>query len=705
MRRRGYRMGRLIIVVFLFALAAALGVILWLAPPPTPTTRPAATAPSSRPAAAAIAPPVDAPAATVAAEPTAPRSLADLAGEIDPRLAAAGAPASRLPLDQCAAYVLDLPVHLAGDGSLWIADPRVAARIDHDNVRLVPRPVLYVARSRRPADARAPVPLFRAPDGVAVERHGRSIRIGARDDYRFDHALPLGDRLLVPTARGASLLDPSGDAPEQHLDLADAATETRLAAARRGVIAFARGGRAAWFTLETSALLNAADWPPTIVALAPMGDGSVLQVRQDDTGDAEMRLVALESTPVDEAQIAAMVARLSDPDPAVRQAAEHELLGYGEAHWPALEGMLPGQPPEAQVRLRRILRERFAPSLGGLRLAGGPIEVASELADGGVVVHAPEGVLLPRQDQDGQTPRVRRPGLVALRPGRAVGLVPPLIARDYAGASTPIDAWGDEWIISLPGVGPRRLMGNHLSPLAREDGHRAFTRLLGVDARGRWLLRDEADPRRTLVIDPWLPDPTPRLASWTIPVPGGRAGWTANGWPVIERGGAWVLREAAWQALPPDDLLSAPAASDAAVDHALLRDDDDATWSIGADHVVRRTADGAARTIALPPGDFAPHARPRLVDAGDRGLFLLDRPGRVLRLTPGPDPRIDAVFVAPTLAAEPVRAWLDPAGRLAIVDDAPALTLLFVQGPPPRALRDLIPAGELRELQSLAPPR
>ena len=74
--------------------------------------------------------------------------------------------------------------------------------------------------------------------------------------------------------------------------------------------------------------------------------------------------------------------------------------------------------------------------------------------------------------------------------------------------------------------------------------------------------RPDADRR------PDAPDPRPKLPVWTVNVGGGQVGWTDEGWPVMERGGAWVLKDGAWASIKGDNIdrqfktAVAPSATD-----------------------------------------------------------------------------------------------------------------------------------------------
>src|SRR5207249_1605616 len=97
---------------------------------------------------------------------------------------------------------------------------------------------------------------------------------------------------------------------------------------------------------------------------------------------------------------------------------------------------------------------------------------------------------------------------ISLRPGRAIELLEPVLTREASLDKQHFFAFGDEWIVSDPVQGPRRLLGNHLEPLLRKE-EASFAHVVGVDRRGRWLFRKSADAPQTLVLDPTLPDPTP----------------------------------------------------------------------------------------------------------------------------------------------------------------------------------------------------
>src|SRR5208282_5251750 len=116
------------------------------------------------------------------------------------------------------------------------------------------------------------------------------------------------------------------------------------------------------------------------------------------------------------------------------------------------------------------------------------------------------------------------------RPGPSVQLLPPGLTRQLGGVSQ-LTAFRDEWIATRPDLGPMRFLPpDQLTPLLRPSELR-FSTLVGIDSRGRWIFRPPDARTPSLILDPMLPDPTPRLAVWLIDS-GKEVGWNAAGWPV-----------------------------------------------------------------------------------------------------------------------------------------------------------------------------
>jgi hypothetical protein len=103
--------------------------------------------------------------------------------------------------------------------------------------------------------------------------------------------------------------------------------------------------------------------------------------------------------------------------------------------------------------------------------------------------------------------------------------------------------------------------------------------------------------------------------------------------------------------------------------------------------------DSGGKRITWPLPPTATGAGPATLIAGKSGkLFLFNQSGRVLRIsrTPaGAEPfTLDATFTRniPSVA-KPTRIWLDPAGRIDIVDGS-RLSILFPDGYIPRAISE-----------------
>src|SRR5207253_615636 len=84
---------------------------------------------------------------------------------------------------------------------------------------------------------------------------------------------------------------------------------------------------------------------------------------------------------------------------------------------------------------------------------------------------------------------------------------------------------------------------------------------IGKDHAGRWLFRDPAQlgtrnsELRTLILDPTLPDPIPKLPVWTYRVDNGTVGWDQRDWPVIKAGSAFAIEEASFRVLADKDRM------------------------------------------------------------------------------------------------------------------------------------------------------
>jgi hypothetical protein len=271
--------------------------------------------------------------------------------------------------------------------------------------------------------------------------------------------------------------------------------------------------------------------------------------------------------------------------------------------------------------------------------------------------------------------------------------------------------------------GPQRLYGNHLEPLLGKE-EVAFRHVVGFDRRGRWLFRKPGDDSKTLILDPTLPDPTPKLPVWRMPVAKGLVGWNKENWPAVKGSAnlvknldAWALHAKSWQPIDPanDQFITqlGPTGASAATPtpaqppattrpHGppLLTDKDGRTYYEGRELLV--VTDQRGRTVKWPlPAEAVGKAEKVWLVRSDEGLlFLFNQPGRVVRIKPTPDKpepyAVEKVFVDRIPNSDKIqRIWLDPANRICIAYEKNKLAILFPTGRVPKDLALMILAKEL----------
>src|SRR5258706_4320871 len=231
----------------------------------------------------------------------------------------------------------------------------------------------------------------------------------------------------------------------------------------------------------------------------------------------------------------------------------------------------------------------------------------------------------------------------------------------------------------------------------------------------------------SLVIDPTLPDPLPRLPVWHISVKQGSVGWTADDSPVTKSGGAWAWGTRDWRALdektekmlsapedvplPPEFKLDLPATAPstnptthpatsptliAPGEKPLLRDADGCFYFDGKTSLKIISKTGKV-TIWPLPGPAVGDAEPWLVRTPQGLLFLFNQPGRVLRIRPTPNASqpfaLDATFSRNIPNERPTRMWLDPDGRIIMAYGGNQLAIFFPLGVIFPASDLVIPAG------------
>jgi hypothetical protein len=357
----------------------------------------------------------------------------------------------------------------------------------------------------------------------------------------------------------------------------------------------------------------------------------------------------------------------------------------GPTIFPTLEQLHDDLPVEAQLRVERVLGQRFTPTLGGLTPLPGPVETFARFATGGCALKLPVGGTVVEEGFD----RPVVPAFVSIRPGRFVDRLPLAVSEGLIGRST-LHAFGNELVVVDHTLGPRRWVGSRLQTLLAKP-LRHYTQLIGIDAAGRWLLRDPAKPGRTLILDRSLPDITPRLPAWTV-TSLDQTGWSANDMPMAVRNKqTFVLDENGWRRPKPEETLStvvpppAPARSGDGTEYTIDREGIRVTPS---QTTTQATTRATTRTFDLQ----SKSATPTILFAAGR-LFVQTEPGKFLRFRPTPAGEqplvLEAAFDKQIPLESCKRIWLDPTGRIVFATDT-SLTITFPDGHVPAGLANAV---------------
>ena len=689
---------------------------------------------------------VEAPATRPATRPAEPEpivSFLDYARDADPALEEAEPSDLPVTFEEAAKVAVDDPVYLDPSGNLWITSDRGRDPADliadgeflRDNQAfVVTEPVAY-ARWRAGDDGLPDVELVLERDDGGHDWLHRLGRVSLPDaEYDFAQAVVWDDRLVVPTRGGVAVLTPTGRVEDvakflrrmrtvprdewpdtsggveiRQATLTDdpAAPPAQVRTDGRGLLAwvpwdeglYSPGGRgvARFLDGEWSILPEQAGWSPRPVHLMPLTDGSVLQLSLQAGGDFDLRTMPLNDLGIERDAIEQAVADLTHPDKAAREAAYAQLAQAGAAVRPVLEDLRDSARGRAQRQIDDLLAAGDSPSLGGIRPEPGPVAVRERLGDGGAVLEFPSGVSLP--DVAGVNV-LHRPGFVVVRPGRRVGPLADLLQTELLTGDATLAAFADEWVVTRPGEVPGRFGMNHMQPVLDEsvtDDAAEWTRFAGIDRTGRWLFRHAEQDGRTLVIDPKLPDPSPRLPTWVVETGElGEAGWDPEGWPTMKLGGAWRLLQEGWEPLPPETPVETREAKAGMWELAVGANGERYYGGLDELRVVR--PDGDEVTWPLPPearglGDAA---NVKLAADQHGRIFLFNRPGRVVRIEPaseGGEPyEVVGVFDEQIPSAVPRRVWVDPAGRICAAYFGDTVAVMWPDGQVPEPIRRLMPA-------------
>lgn len=777
MRRTGRTILKVLVISVLVA-GGVVGMVMLMKsrkqvtqPPPPPATQPA-TRPSVEP--------IFAERRRDAAESAGPRNMVDVIRAHYPSFPTTQPLGIPLDLREAARVYIDDPVYLGNPPlNMWItrADGVPTEELfrkpieAQDNVIVTRERVLFVHWT--PDDRGTWWPNFVVParGGFEMISRGGRVPLGERRDYRWDRARSWNEKIIVPTASGVSVFqfDPAAMASpksagakpvESHVELLDgggstrpstrpagAATDAQVADVEtlldwQGLLAYIpadRGqpgsaGAARFLDGKWTRLGPAEKWPAKLLYLIPLLDGTVMQIAPGEQADTvTLSMSNLDAADVDRKAIAKLVFQLSDDKPATREVAYNELTRYGPGIWPILQEMLDDQSPEAAARMKQLLKSKDKPMLGGMRMLGDHLVIISRHADGGAIFYADEGVSIAGPDGE---PEEHVPAWLAVRPGQPVTMLPDSLTVDLQpGKCSILPGRGThDWVVTTDVLGPRRFFGNGFRTLLKKD-EQPYKEFAGLDSRGRWLFRKPGDSLaasrgaevRTLIVDPTLPDATPRLPIWNFNS-AQEAGWDKEGWPAVRwEGGLTRLKEGGWEPIkegepfhtkaeeapvvstpvsappvtrPTTSPSTRPATARTAIPDELSTGEkpifvaSNGTRYYGGVEDLRVITTTGERTVwPLPPiahGEAPAH----LAQSADGVLFLFNQPGRVLRIRATPDAldpfTIDATFTRNIPFADKItRVWIDPAGRLIMAHEN-RLAIMFPAGYIPDRIRQLM---------------
>ena len=634
-------------------------------------------------------------------------------------------------LPDAAHLILHDPVYLDPIGNLWITSalgqPAITALDKPGDAQehiITDRPVFVHWWTDEAGQWSAAMIVADQHNGFdLVTKKGRR-HLAADRHFRWSTAYSLLGKIVVCGDVGVSVFEIDPDAVEHYHALPGCGIATSPPTTlldTRGVLAWSpwENGKAgshgvSRFVDDGWTDLPGGSWPARPVQLSMLLDGSVLRIAGDDPSTSlspdsmpaasevnadhiNPSIGLLEPTQLDEKHINDLITQLGDDDSDLRQASFDELSRYGPELAPLLEKTSGDASPEAALRIQQLLRNKVAPALGGITAIDGRLDVIRRFDDGTVLFFAPAGVqVATARDQ----PDVIAPAWLVLRPdGHMERPLSAAIVRDQQPNACTLISLHDEWLVA-DAAGIRRFTGNTFEPLLHAV-ERRFSKIIGIDARHRWILKDPASSHDTLIIDPSIIDPTPRLPTWTIAINDGAIGWDAEGFPAVSRGadpGTWELRADGWKMLanpatiatnrnPPPARQAATAPSSGIV---LLTATDGCQYFGGADSLIEVSKTGSRTHWPLPPNAVG-SAEPILIQTVDGLLYLYNQPGRLLRIRrtiDGIEPfTLEAIFTQGIPNTDhPIRVWLDPAGRIDFIGEDNVLTIAFPAGAIPKEI-------------------
>ena len=623
----------------------------------------------------------------------------------------------KLALDQAARIHLPYWAYVCPRRDLWIAHPDApplsSANDEGTRAVHVTREEVVFVHWYRTGRTYRPLPVYRDEGGRfrVFRKSAEPVKL-VRTDYQWAYAVSIGDLFAVPTERGVAVVRTTGEITEEYRELSSRPGGIpAIEPTQHGFLTWiptARGeaAKAAWFSNNAWQELPES-WVQPFLHLVPFTDGSVLQIISKSPGKVTLQIAALETTPPETAEVTRLVSELADEDPAVRDGAHSQLAAMGPAAWDLLTASLGEAQGEARLRLEELIRARKEPSLGRFQLIDGDLRPVWRVRDG-VIYLAGNGVRVVSGGGDEEI----TPAWIAIRRGRPIELLGPTLARNLAVGAVDLYCVGNEWVVSDESGGAQLFFGQELLPLTKERDI-GYRRLAGIDRQTRVLLtRTDAkeDGRDFLLIDAWVADPTPLLQIWTMSAEGGEAGWSDDGWPAVQRGGAFTLKQDGWGQLKGElqTTSAAPATQPSAAGtmrQVAALADGSSIW-ISDVMMELQTADGR-KLEQSRPAEMAGEVLGGAV-IGDR-LYLVHSGSAISRLRlnqAGDRPfALEAVFTENVpYTAEVGRVWADPAGRICITTPDAKLIVIFPQRKIAPSIMDLIPENELQQARPATGP-
>jgi hypothetical protein len=744
---------KLIILFTVIVIGAAVAGVLFTHHKPTPiaqTTQPiAAIQPTTKPT-------------TRRAATTFPCYM-DAIRTDNPSIATTQPLAFAVDLPDAAHLIVHDPVYLDLSGHLWLtqADGEPAAKalqkpIETTEHVIREKPVFVHWWTTDAGDWAAAI-VVKSPEGYdIITKTARQHLAGARP-FRWANAFSIVGKIVVATDVGVCVYDIDPKITEHYHELPGCSPAGNPPVAitdTRGILAWAPWERGKPGSHGVSRFVDGSwtdlpvdQWPARPIQLSILLDGSVLRLSAPDpdsktpsTAPATAPVVdddVITTKPEPDATAAAfpdrinisigqldplqfdgphvndLIARLNNEDGEIRQAAFEELSRYGPGISPLLEKVVDQQRPEGQMRIHQLLKNKLTPALGGLMPVDNRLTVARRYADGAVLFFAAAGVQIPTEQ--GEPALVDPAWIIQRADGRMERPLPPALVQDQKPDATTLVPAKDEWIVNDE-AGPRRFFGNALEPLLSPSEAR-FSECVGMSQHRRWVLRDPKGTG-TLIIDPMIADPTPKMPVWTIDMAKGTAGWDAANFPAVinENGSHWELTEDHWKSLPETDKINTPDATTNGVttapttgpttapttgspgatltDKPILSLPDGTHYFGGKDDLRVVDPAGVEKRWTLPAAAVGT-ADPILIQTPDKLLFLFNQAGRLLRIKPTPGQAepfaLEATFTRNIPEGDtPARIWLDPAGRIDWIADGKSLSILFPSGHIPKAIANMM---------------